>query len=132
MQGRGVELMNDFKTMYEFRRLVWDLVKVEPLPSHTERCKKIEDINEQCYLNLGEFLAPDILDALGNWLLAESFKNPDPHKVKKEEYPVLSPNQILRRQSNMTLVEDENTLSVWSYNRKNNISKRCTRNKKES
>lgn len=117
--------------MYEFRKYVWDLVKVDPLPSYEERFAKIEEINEQCYVNLGEFLASDILDTLGNWLLAESFKDPNPHKARKDEYPVLSPNQLIRRQSNMTLIDDENILSVWDYNRKNNINKKQTRNKKD-
>lgn len=123
--------VENFKTMFEFRKYVWDLVKAEPLPTHEERCETIDAINEQCYQLLGEFLASDILDCLGNWLLAEDFRNTNPHKARKEEYPVLSPNQLVRRQLNTTLVADENVLAVWDYNRKNNRKKKCTQNKKD-
>ena len=103
-----------------YRTVAEELVKVTPLPPLEQRCRSIENLNENCYQDMGRFLAPDILEMLGEWLLAEYHANPNPHKARLEEYPVLSKDQLKRRKRKTVLVSEETALSTLAYHIQNN------------
>ena len=96
------------------------LINSLPLPALKERCEAIEHLNEECYQKLGRFLAPDILEMLGEWLLSEYHANPNPYKARNEEYPVLSKDQLKRRKRKTVLIAEETALSTLAYHIKNN------------
>ena len=100
---------------------------VEYVPPLDDRKRMIEELNEECYLELGEFLASDILQELGNWLLHEYHTDKTNNKATKSEYPVLSKYQLKRRKRQMVLIECERSLSTLAYHIKNNST---FRNKK--
>lgn len=104
--------------MQRFREKAHEMTN--EVPALEERKKAIESLNEECYRELGKFLAPDILDHLGDWLLHESHTNTDAYKVAREEYPVLSKYQIKRRMRKSVLMADEDSLSTLAYHIKNN------------
>ena len=77
---------------------------VQLIPALDERKKAIEELNEECYQELGRFLAPDILDKLGDWLLHEVHSDKSTNKAQTAEYPVLSKYQIKRRNRKSVLM----------------------------
>lgn len=110
------------KALNRFRERVD--VLLETVPTLDERKKIIEDLNEECYQTLGKFLAPDILERLGDWLLHEIHADKSTNKVKKSEYPILSKYQLKRRSRKNVLMADENSLSVLSHHLKNHSTLR--------
>lgn len=59
--------------------------------------KKIIDITEEYYIEVGEIMPQPLLYLLTEWFLADILKSKDVDKVAKTEYPVLSVHQIKRR-----------------------------------
>lgn len=59
--------------------------------------KKIIDITEEYYIEVGEIMPQPLLYLLTEWFLADVLKSKDVDKVSKTEYPVLSVHQIKRR-----------------------------------
>lgn len=121
----------DNKTINKYINKVNEMVQT--LPELEERKKMIEDLDNSYFEELGEHLPAGLLNTLGTWLLTEAYADKRTNKVKVEEYPILSQNQLLRRNRKMITIESEDTLEVINYHRQHNSSmtKKDTRNKKE-
>lgn len=100
---------------------------MEYVPPLDDRKRMIEELNEECYADLGEFLASDVLQELGNWLLHEYHADRTNNKAAKSEYPVLSKYQIKRRKRQVVLMDCERSLSTLAYHIKNNSTFRNKR-----
>lgn len=104
--------------MNRFREKAEQMVQL--IPTLDERKKAIEELNEECYQELGRFLAPDILDKLGDWLFHEIYSDKSTNKAQTAEYPVLSKYQIKRRNRKSVLMASEESMSILSHHLKNN------------
>jgi hypothetical protein len=96
---------------------------VESLPPLDERKRIIEELDEECFKEVGEHLPAMLLELLGTWLLNETYTDTRCNKVALEEYPILSEHQLYRRGRKRVLIQEEATLDALQYHRTtNNLS----------
>lgn len=80
----------------EFEKTVYDLVNTstKDLLPYEVRKQQVEDLTEDYFLKTGKRYSNSFfLDLLGTYLLADVIRDKRVHKVKLDEYPVLSFSQ---------------------------------------
>jgi hypothetical protein len=86
-------LINSINNRYTYR--------IEEIIKHSidldSKKRKIIDITEEYFVEVGEYMPQPLLYLLTEWFLADILKSKDVDKVSKTEYPVLSVHQIKRR-----------------------------------
>lgn len=83
--------------------LMWSVFTVE---ERNILVQKYLDTYEQL---MGGKPSPQRLSELADFILAEELANPHPDKVTREEYPILTSKQLLRRQKKTVLSDKEDT-----------------------
>lgn len=106
--------MGDHKEITNFKDIV--IQHLNTLPPLEDRKRIILEINEDYFNERGTNLPGDLLNLLGYWLLREQYADRAPHKVKYEEYPILSKYQIQYRKNKTVLISDNNMLSNIRHN----------------
>jgi hypothetical protein len=91
---------DDYKS--KFRAITDDLFarakRGEPeLADRSKRMKLIEDLTEAYVTQTGERPDPTQLDRLATLILREELTDTDSHKMRHNEYPVMSDTQLARR-----------------------------------
>lgn len=87
-----------------------------------ERKKIIESLNNEYFNEVGEVLPAFILEILGTWLLKEVYGDKRTNKVTKEDFPVLSENQLVRRKRKIVYIGEEHIIETLNYHLRNNSS----------
>lgn len=87
-----------------------------------ERKKIIKEVADAYYEETGNILPSYLADMFANWLLKEVYADKRVNKVLLEEYPILSENQLLRRNRKTVLIPEENTLDTLNFHLRNNSS----------
>lgn len=86
----------DYKA--EFEREVNEIID-QNIEDRQERIKAIGALVDYYMLYIGEAPDPVQLERLADYILREELNNTHPDKVAREEYPIFSNRQILRRRS---------------------------------
>lgn len=94
------------------------------------KCAYVEKIAEDYYLRYSKNPPPAFLEELSNYLLSDVFSNKSRTKAITEEYPILSNQQLKRREKRELMMSDEGALSYYKICDK--IPKKRSRNYEES
>lgn len=118
----------------DFENTVETLVSRKEVPSLEVRIKEVEDLTEQYFIDTGKkYTGSYFLDMLGTYLLADTLKDKNTHKVKQTEYPILSRSQQKLRNRRESRVGDENLdfIKLKEVDNHPNAFKTKTQNKEE-
>lgn len=118
----------------DFENTVESLVSRKEVPSLEVRIKEVEDLTEQYFIDTGKkYTGSYFLDMLGTYLLADTLKDKNTHKVKQTEYPILSRSQQKLRNRRESRVGDENLdfIKLKEVDNHPNAFKTKTQNKEE-
>ena len=97
---------------------------------YSAKCERVEQIVESYYLQHRKNPPTALLEELSNYLLSDVFANKSRTKAITEEYPILSTQQIKRREKRELMISDEGALSYYKICDK--IAKKRSRNYEES
>lgn len=110
----------------EFEERIDDMVAVKPAPEMPERFQIIEVTNEEFRTLTGENLPSFMLSKLSDWILLEVLNDRDVDKVSNNDFAVLSPRQLRRRDKREKSVEGE----VMDYLNQRYVKKKDSLSKK--
>lgn len=113
----------------DFENKIDEITEQRPLPSLDERFKLIEEINEEFYQIIEHNLPSFLMSKLSDWVLLEILNDKDVDKVAKNEFSILSPRQLRRRDKRENSVEDEvmDYLNLKYVKKKNSLAKKNTK-----
>lgn len=113
----------------DFENRIDELTEQRPLPNLEKRFSLIEEINEEFYQITEHNLPPFLLSKLSDWVLLEVLNDKDVDKVAKNEFAILSPRQLRRRDKRENSVEDEvmDYLNLKYVKKKNSLAKKTTK-----
>lgn len=116
-----------------FEKEVDVLLEMKELLPLSTRLSQVEDLCEKFFVTTEKRPPSFQLDRLGNYLLADMLRDKDIHKVKKQEYPVLSEGQQKLRNRRERRVGDENLdfIKIKEIDTNPNAFKKRTNNKDE-
>ncbi|GAB6153711.1 hypothetical protein JCM17380_24610 [Desulfosporosinus burensis] len=91
----------------EFEEMIDDMVADRPAPEMSERFQLIEITNEEFLKQTGENLPSFMLSKFADWCLLEVLNDRDVDKVSNNDFAVLSPRQLRRRDRRENSVDGE-------------------------
>lgn len=118
----------------QFDDAVIDLTNTKDIPPLKKRIQQVRDLTEWYYALTGKpYRNSYYLDLLGAYILADILRDKNVHKVKQEDYPILSDSQQKLRNRRESRVGDENIDFLVLKEVKNhpNAFKTTTQNKEE-
>ncbi|HDR8302819.1 TPA: hypothetical protein QC153_002179 [Bacillus cereus] len=109
------------------------LLAQKDLPPVEERNKQVEELDELYYNLTGRHPKSEQLQRLGDYILADTLRDKNTHKTKKEAYPVLSHTQQKLRNRKERRVGDNNLdfMKLKHVTNLPNTHRVITTNKKE-
>lgn len=122
----------DYKRYFE--KEVERLVYSKEVPPLESRILQVEAITEWYYEVVGKhYNNAFYLELLGSYILADTLRDKASHKVRKDEYPILSESQQKLRNRRESRVGDENLDFIYLKSVKThpNAFKTTTQNKDE-
>lgn len=117
-----------------FEKEVERMAYAKEVPALEIRIQQVEDLTEWYYRVTGKHYNNSyFLDLLGSYILADTLRDKATHKVKNEEYPILSESQQKLRNRRESRVGDENIDFIYLKSVKThpNAFKTTTQNKEE-
>lgn len=124
------------KTLSEFDQEFWDfifeLINTGSQYSQQEKNAIVIDSTEYYILKTGGLQPPNaMLTAFADFLLDDTLADPDCYKSKREDYSILSHNQLKKRRGKESGV-DVDTLDYLANQQKNSNNKRITSERSEN
>jgi hypothetical protein len=118
---------NDIVKKYD--EIIEELVTFRPLVPISDRNLIIEALNSEYMSLTGNNLPSFLLSRLADWILLEVLNDRDVDKVTNNEFAILSPRQIKRRDKREYSFEAEiiDYLNLKYVNRKDSLSKKNTK-----
>lgn len=93
--------------LVEFEEMIDDMMAERPAPEMSERFQLIEITNEEFLKQTGENLPSFMLSKFADWCLLEVLNDRDVDKVSNNDFAVLSPRQLRRRDRRENSVQGE-------------------------
>lgn len=91
----------------EFTERVDAMMKAEEVKPTEVRVAEVDALLEEYYDVTGDKPNAATLEKLGNYLLLDTLRDRNPHKVKHNEYPVYSKYQQKYRRNQQILIGDD-------------------------
>lgn len=117
-----------------FENEVERMVYAKEVPPLETRIQQVEDLTEWYFEVVGKHYNNTFyLEILGSYILADTLRDKNTHKMKHEEYPILSESQQKLRNRRESRVGDENLDFIYLKSVKThpNAFKTTTKNKEE-
>lgn len=120
-------IKNNILADFEYR--IEELLMTRPLPELQERFRVVEELNEEFYKITETNLPPLFLSRLSDWVLLEVLNDKDVDKVANNEFAILSPRQLRRRDKRENSVEGEvmDYLNLKYVKKKDSLAKKNTK-----
>lgn len=113
----------------DFEDRIDELLILRPLPELQERFKIVEELNEEFYQITENNLPSIFLSRLSDWVLLEVLNDKDVDKVANNEFAILSPRQLRRRDKRENSVEGKvmDYLNLKYVKKKDSLAKKNTK-----